>query len=99
MLIHSVYFWLQPSLTEVQKAEFRAGLESLKGIRAVEQVYIGTPAAVPDRPIIDKSFAFALTIVCKDVAAHDAYQTDPIHVAFVTTFKPWFAKVQIYDAE
>ena len=37
--------------------------------------------------------------VCKDIAAHDAYQIDPIHLAFVNTFKTFWNKVQIYDAE
>lgn len=98
MLVHTVYFWLKPELTAAQRADFRKGVESLGGIKAVEKIYVGTPAATAKRPIIDDSYSFALTVVCKDVAGHDAYQVDPIHLAFVNAFKTFWTKVQIYDA-
>lgn len=99
MLIHTVYFWLKPELTPAQRADFRRGVESLSGIKAVEKVYVGTPAATEKRPIIDDSYSVALTVVCKDVAAHDAYQVDPLHLKFVEQFKSFWTRVQIYDAE
>jgi hypothetical protein len=98
MLVHSVYFWLKPELTAAQRAEFRRGVESLAGIKSVEKVYVGTPAKTEKRPIIDDSYSVALTVICQDVAAHDAYQVDPLHLAFVATFKTFWARVQIYDA-
>jgi hypothetical protein len=99
MLIHSVYFWLKPDLTEAQRAEFRRGVESLATIKSVEKVYVGVPAGVPDRPIVDKTFAVGLTVICKDVPAHNSYQVDPIHLKFVETCKNFWVRVQIYDAE
>lgn len=99
MLIHTVYFWLKSELTPAQRADFRRGVESLSGIKAVEKVYVGTPAATEKRPIIDDSYSVALTVVCKDVAAHDAYQVDPLHLKFVEQFKSFWTRVQIYDAE
>ena len=98
MLVHTVYFWLKPELTPAQLADFRRGVESLGGIKAVDKIYVGTPAATERRPIIDASYSYALTVVCKDVAAHDAYQVDPIHLAFVAAFKTFWTRVQIYDA-
>lgn len=99
MLVHTVYFWLKPELTAAQRADFRRGVESLGGIKAVDTIYVGTPARTVKRPIIDDSYSVALTVVCKDVAAHDVYQVDPIHLAFVETFKTFWTRVQIYDAE
>ncbi len=99
MLVHSVYFWLKPELTAAQRADFRRGVESLAAITAVEQVYVGAPAQTPKRAIIDDSYAVALTVLCKDLAAQDAYQVDPIHLKFVETFKTFWTRVQIYDAE
>ena len=99
MLVHSVFFWLKPELTADQRAAFRAGVESLAGITAVEAVYVGTPAATEKRPVIDDSYSVALTVVCKDLAAQNAYQVDPVHLAFVNTFKTFWQRVQIYDAE
>jgi hypothetical protein len=98
MLVHSVFFWLKPDLTPTQRTEFRAGLDSLVGIKAVDRVFIGTPAPTGKRPIIDDTYSYALTILCRDVAAHDAYQVDPLHQAFVNTFKSYWTRVQIYDA-
>lgn len=99
MLVHTVLFWLKEDLTEAQKATFREGLETLKGISATDATYIGTPAGTPARPVIDASYTFMLTVVLKDTAAHDLYQEDPIHLAFVENFKSNWEKVVIYDAD
>jgi hypothetical protein len=99
MLVHTVYFWLKPEITPAQRAEFRRGVESLGGIKAVDKIYVGTPAKTEKRPIIDDSYSVALTVVCKDVAAHDAYQVDPLHLEFVAKFKTFWTRVQIYDSE
>jgi hypothetical protein len=99
MLIHAVYFWLRPDLTDAQRAEFRRGVESLAAIPHVTQVHVGTPAAVPDRPVVDQTFDVALVVVCRDVDAHNAYQTDPVHLAFVARFQSYWTRVQIYDSE
>ena len=99
MLVHTVYFWLKPELTPAQRADFRVGVESLAGISAVEAVYVGTPAATEKRPVIEDSYSLALTVLCKDLAAQNAYQIDPLHLAFVNTFKSFWTRVQIYDAE
>ena len=99
MLVHTVYFWLKPDLTDAQRADFRRGVESLAGIKSAEKVYVGKPAATQKRPIIDDSYSVALTVICQDVAAHDAYQVDPIHLKFVEQFKSFWVRVQIYDAD
>jgi hypothetical protein len=98
MLIHSVFFWLKPETTAAQRVALHRGLESLRGIKSVEAVYIGVPAAMPERPVRESSYAFGLTVVFKDVAAHDSYQIDPLHEAFNQNFRPLWARVQVYDA-
>lgn len=99
MLYHCVYFWLKPELTAAQRAEFRLGVESLKGIKAAAQVAVGVPAKTTPRPVIDASYDVALVVVCQDVAAEAAYQVDPLHLAFVEKFKTCWTRVQIYDSE
>lgn len=99
MLYHCVYFWLKPELTPAQRAEFRRGVESLKGIKSVDKIAIGAPAGTTRRPVIDASYDVALIVECKDVAAEAAYQVHPLHLAFVETFKTFWTKVQIYDSE
>lgn len=98
MLVHSVYFWLKPDLTPAQQADFRRGVESLGGIKTVDQIFIGTPAGTGERPVIDRSYSVGLTVILKDVAAEAFYQKDPLHLAFLEKFRPFWTKVQIYDA-
>lgn len=99
MLFHNVYFWLKPELTAAQRAEFRRGVESLAGIKAVAKIDVGVPAPTGARPVIERGYDFALIVQCRDVAAHDAYQVDPLHLAFVDKFKTFWVRVQIYDSE
>ena len=99
MLVHSVYFWLKPELTAAQRAEFLAALQALKDVPSVTSFHLGRPAAVTDRPVVDKSFDYAITCVFENLAAHNAYQVHPLHLAFVQTGKPLWTRVQIYDAE
>lgn len=98
MLIHTVLFWLKKDLTEDQTSEFTKALEAMKGIQHADAVYIGTPAATEKRPVIDTSYDYCLTVLLKNVAAHDAYQIDPIHTEFLKNKDLW-EQVKIYDAE
>ena len=99
MLVHTVVFWLRKDLTPAQREEFRQeGLESLRPIKSVSELHVGTPAPIPPRPVVDASYSYAITALFKDVAAHDSYQVDPVHKAFVERFKPYWERVQIYDA-
>jgi hypothetical protein len=99
MLVHTVLFWLKKDLDGDQVTHFRMGLESLTKIESAAAVYIGSPAATAERPVIDTSYDFCLTVIVKDVAAHDAYQVDPRHTEFIGTFKEYWRKVKIYDAD
>ncbi len=99
MLYHCVYFWLKAELTAAQRAAFRRGVETLTGIKSAEKVVVGAPAATERRPVIDASYDVALIVICRNVAAQNAYQVDPIHLAFVEKFKTCWIRVQIYDSE
>ncbi|MGC6425071.1 MAG: Dabb family protein [Lentimonas sp.] len=98
MLVHSVFFWLKDGLSAEQITAFEAALETMKGIEHADTVYVGTPAATEKRPVIEDSYDYCLTVILKDVAAHDAYQIDPIHSEFLKNKDLW-AKVQVYDAD
>ena len=97
MLTHHVLFWLKLETTEEQKSAFRGGLESLRGVETVEELYIGTPAPI-SRAVVDTSYTFSLNIIFKDVAAHDVYQVHTLHKAFLEEFRVLFDRVIIYDA-
>jgi Stress responsive A/B Barrel Domain len=99
MLIHSVYFWLKPNLTASERSHFTAEVKKLSAIRTIEKIYVGAPATIAERSVTDRSFDVALTLVFKDGPAHDAYQVDPVHLAFVEGNKGSWTKVLIYDSE
>lgn len=99
MLVHTVFFWLKKELSADQVAQFREGVESLKSIESAEAVYVGTPAGTPERPVVDSSYDVCLTVILKDIPAHDAYQADPLHQEFIATFKESWETVKIYDAD
>jgi hypothetical protein len=99
MLVHSVYFWLKPGTSDADRAQFRAEVEKLAAIRTIETIHVGIPASIAEREVTDRSFDVALTIVFKDGAAHDAYQVDPIHLAFVEGNREAWTRVQVFDSE
>jgi hypothetical protein len=99
MLVHVVLFWLRDDLSTEEQAQFVKGLKSLQDIAAAEAVYVGTPAATPERPVIDNSYDYCLTVILRDMAAHDAYQADPLHQSFLNSFRTFWKAVKIYDAD
>jgi hypothetical protein len=99
MLVHSVYFWLKPGTPAAARARFRAEVEKLGAIRTIETIHVGVPATVPERSVTDRSFDVALTLIFKDGPAHDAYQVDPLHLAFVEGNRDAWARVQVFDSE
>ena len=99
MLTHVVLFWAVDDLTAAQRADFASGLETLLSIPTVSSGSVGTPAAVLDRPVVDRSYAFGLVLRFADLAAHDAYQVDPIHDAFHSRCHKYWKKVAVYDVD
>lgn len=99
MLVHTVFFWLKAGLTEAQRADFRRGVATLASIASIEKAYIGPPAATEKRAVIDDTYSIALVVLCRNVAAHDAYQSDPIHLKFIADCRGYWDRVQVYDAE
>ena len=63
MLVHSVFFWLKPELTEAQRADFRRAVDGLGAIESVRHSWVGTPSATERRPAVDHTFSLAFTRV------------------------------------
>ena len=99
MLIHFVIFWLKKDLSVEELTTFENQVLSLENISSVEQLYLGKPASTTKRPVIDDSYDICLTVMLKDIAAHDSYQEDPLHLDFIKKCSHMWEKVKIYDAE
>lgn len=97
MFVHTVFFWAKPDATEEAKHQLLADLNALlRGIPSVKQLWAGVPAGV-DRPVVDNSYAVALTVIFEDRAGHDLYQTHAFHLKFLERNKATWDRVQIYD--
>jgi len=97
MLIHCVYFWLKPGISATDEAAYVKGANSLLEIPSVKYGWVGKPAAT-DRPIIDRSYSYALVVVFENDAGHDEYQVHPIHDIFRDTYESYWNQVKIYDS-
>ena len=64
----------------------------------MRHLFVGTPAPVPARPVIDAEYDFALTVVFDDVAGHDAYQMHPAHLQFVAEHRSSWTRIAVVDA-
>ena len=98
MFVHCVYFWLREDISDDERRRFVEGLESLTSIESVSESYVGTPAGT-DRPVIERSYSYALVAVFDDKSAHDAYQEHPIHDDFRDDCSEFWTNVRIYDFE
>jgi len=97
MFVHSVYFWMKPTLSASEKQTFLKGLESMTKIDSVRHGWYGPPAAT-DRPVIDRTYSYGLVVVFDNEAGHDFYQSHPAHDAF-RGLKDLWTNVRIHDFE
>ena len=97
---HHVYFWLkEEQKTAEKRAAFEEGLRSLLRIDGVERGLWGRPAAVMQRPVIDDSWDYALSMTFASVEMQDAYQVDATHLAFIEAHKERWARALVMDVE
>ena len=96
--IHSVYFWLKRDLSKEKIAIFEKKLEALTGIDNVRTGFVGKASAT-DRPIIDRTYDYALVLVFNNLEQHDIYQDHPVHEDFRQSCGDFWRKVTIYDVE
>ncbi len=95
---HHVYFWLkEENRNATDRAVFEQGLATLFEIDLVAGGRWAVPAKVMERPVIDQSWDYALSMQFATLEDHDAYQVTADHQAFINTFKEWWAKVLVMD--
>ena len=98
MLVHSVYFYFKPEVTEEQIANCRKMAEGLEKIETVKALYVGSPAAVPERPVVVRGYEFSLTVLFESIEDHNAYQVHPTHEEYATVNGPLWEKVRVFDS-
>ncbi|MAB75845.1 MAG: transcription-repair coupling factor [Verrucomicrobiales bacterium] len=99
MIRHSVYFWLDDSLSEDDAVAFEGGLRALFEIDVVSAGSFGRAAGTPERAVTHNSFDYALVLEFEDIERHNAYQIHPEHEVFVEKFSQWFKEVRVFDTQ
>ena len=97
MFVHAVFFWLRPDLSAEDRQTFLRSVHSLTGIESVRHGWVGVPAPT-DRPIIERGYSYALTVVFDDEVGHDEYQVHPVHDRFREECGAFWTRVVIYDS-
>jgi hypothetical protein len=97
MLIHAVYIWLKPGLSDAQFADHLSSLKALSQIPDARLFHVGTPAAT-DRPVIDRSYSYALVVGLDDEAALERYRNHPLHRAFGERVATCWERQIVYDS-
>lgn len=93
-LVHTVHFWLKD---KADQQTLIHGLYTLKSITHIRDIHIGVPAVTNDA-VPDSSYDASLLILFNDEASLEAYNTDPIHLAFIEIAKPICSKVVVQDS-
>lgn len=97
MFVHVVFFWLKEDAPANAKSQLLADCrEYLSKIPGLAHFDAGNPAMTP-REVVDNSYAVGLLTVFPDRAAHDVYQTHPLHLQFIERNKANWKRVQVYD--
>ena len=97
-ILHMVYFWLNNSGSNEDRAKLIAGLESLKAIPQIHSLHIGVPANTLKRDVIDNSFDVSELMFFESIEAQNEYQSHPIHKQFVKQCSGLWSKVVVRDS-
>jgi hypothetical protein len=98
MLAHNVYFALNDNSAEGKKKLVDACKKYLSKHSGEVFFAAGTLAEDLNRPVNDRDFDVALTIVFRSQADHDKYQEAERHKQFIAENKENWKKVRVFDA-
>jgi len=99
MLVHHVYFTLHDNSPENCAALVAACNKYLTDHPGTTFFSAGTLTPDLDRPVNDREFDVALSVVFETRAAHDAYQTAPRHLEFIEENKASWQQVRVFDSD
>lgn len=97
-LVHTAYFWFKEGVTDEQKEAFSKSSLELKTIPEVKALFTGKPADT-NRPIVERSYDFAVVVHLEDLAAHDVYQIHTVHQKLLADYSSLWEKVMVTDIE
>lgn len=97
-LAHDVYFELIDASAEARQRLVDSCYEKLAPIPGVVYFAAGDRDEGLTREVNDQGFHVGLHVYFSDRAAHDAYQDDPAHLAFIEANKDNWKSVRVFDS-
>ena len=72
--LHTVYFWLKNPADSSERQRFETSLKKfINSSRCIKSMHLGIPAKT-DRPVIDQSYTYCLSLTFENKADQDKYQ-------------------------
>jgi len=97
-VIHHALFWLKNPDSKEDLERLIQGVQALRGIDVVRQLYVGTPASTEKRDVVDNSYHVSEVMVFDSLEDQAAYQVHPIHQRFVKDYAHLWSRVVVYDS-
>jgi hypothetical protein len=97
-LAHNVFFKLKDSSPAKVQELIEACKKYLNVQPGIVFFAVGSLCAELAREVNVRDWDVGLHLVFADKAAHDSYQTDPMHEKFVEENKPGWAGVRVFDS-
>ena len=96
--VHTVYFWLKNPNDMAEREKFETSLKKfINNSRYIKTKHIGVPADT-NRPVIDNSYTYCLSLTFTSKADQDKYQDEDIHKVFIKESEMLWEKVLVYDS-
>lgn len=96
-LAHHVFFTLNDRSDEAAERLVQSCQTLLAGHPGTVDFAVGRREPEYDRPV-NADFDVSLHVVFRDRAAHDAYQSAPMHLQFIEENKASWAEVRVFDS-
>jgi hypothetical protein len=97
-VVHHVFFWLKNPGSAADRDKLVEGVKTLSKIKTVKELRVGIVANTEKRDVVDNTWAVSELMFFSDLAGQAAYQTDPVHLAFIKNYGHLWEKVIVYDA-
>ena len=97
--LHTVYFWLKNPADSSERKRFETSLKKfINSSGYIKTRHLGVPAKT-NRPVIDQSYTYCLSLTFDNKADQDRYQEEDVHLLFIKESEMLWEKVLVYDSE
>jgi len=97
--VHTVYFWLKNPADPIVRAKFEKSMKTyINSSKYIKTKHIGVPAST-NRPVIDSSYSYCLSLTFASKEDQDKYQVEDTHLVFIKESEMLWEKVLVYDSE